>query len=199
MSNAKFRLTVNSAISESRQITVYKPVIVRRGLVSLDFIAGMIADKSSQSRADVISTTLALAQEMHRWICDGYAVDLGPLGRFEQILRSRVPITDPGAMQNGDVQFGRIFYRPEATILRSLKQQAYVRDRSKEVLLRPDDEARRELVMGLLSKNPSITATQVMREAGMRFVHAQALLQSLVAEGRVRAMKLSHMTHYFRV
>lgn len=199
MSNAKFRLMVNPVISDSRQITLYKPVIVRRGLVSLDFIAGMIADKSSQSRADVISTVLALAQEMHRWICDGYAVDLGPLGRFEQILRSRVPITDPASMQNGDVGFGRIFYRPEATVLRSLKQQEYERDKSREVLTRPNEEARREQVMALFTKKPSVTAALVMREVGMRFVHAQALLQSLVAEGTVREMKLSHMTHYFRV
>lgn len=196
MSNAKFRLMVNPVVSDLHPL--YKPVLVSRGVVNLDFIAGLISDKSAQSRGDVIGTVISLGEALHTWLSEGYTVDLGPLGRFEQVVRSKEPITDPLARVAELVEFARIFYRPEVTIVRSLKRQHYERERSNELLWRPDSEERRKQILEMIDQSVSLTATKAAEALQMRFTSARLHLDALVDEGVLRKSLLSGRTYYLR-
>lgn len=196
MGNPNFKLLRVTGRLTNNDQTLYRPVLISKGIITLSDIADFISDKSSLTRGDVFSGALLLADELHRWLREGNTVDLGPLGRFAQQVEAAVPITDPDRFYPGDVRFRRIAYDPDLAYRSTYAGMRYRRDHSEEQLTGRSDAELATEVLALRRQYRLIHVELVRKALQVGYDRAMAIVKGLVADGRLQQLTLERRRFY---
>ena len=96
------------------------------GVTSQEHIAQMVAQISAISVGDVLSIMNTLSMLLSIELSNGRIVDLGDLGRFKTVLRSKL-CDDPEKFKREMIRGNRILFTPGRQIRKKLTNPSYIK------------------------------------------------------------------------
>lgn len=166
----------------------YYVSLAPKGVMTLQRLCEIIADKTSQNASDLYAMIYSVSRESLAWLENGYVVDWGPLGSFVQRVRSRVPISDPKKVDSSQVCFSRVHYTPENSFRKRLARTEFCRVRRKMVPEFYTPEQRRENILRRLETDNGITLRQCRALNHVAHVTAWRDMNTLIEQGLVRRL-----------
>lgn len=106
----------------------YFPCAVSRGDVDLDYLADIIAARSTMSKADCYGVIIALTAAIGNALADGNIVKLKSLGTFRLTLQGTGTDTEDD-LGKSNVKGAKVIYKPSKDITDKLKEITYKRVR----------------------------------------------------------------------
>lgn len=183
----KFKLVPITGASVIRNgKCAYRAIHSCKGEINLDELAQIISDKNAQSVADVYANIFALAQELKRWVGDGFRVNLGPLGTFSQTVKLNRLVRDAKEVKNGDVSFNGIEYHPEDSLKTYFSFLRYQRDYENEWLEPLSDDERRQQILKMLQTQVTLSMRSIRLANHASIPTTEADLEVLMAKGLVK-------------